>query len=154
MKTIVVGYDGTEAAEAALRRAAELAGAFGATVIVASVDAGLDPLTELPPGAFGLAPYVVVPPVPDDREPWLPHHEEVEALLGERGVAHETVTLLGRPSDELVQLADERNADLLVVGTHEPGFFERLVAGSVSGQVARRAHCDVLIVHAPRGRES
>ena len=37
MKTIVVGYDGSDAAERALRRAAEIADAFSAALVVASV---------------------------------------------------------------------------------------------------------------------
>jgi nucleotide-binding universal stress UspA family protein len=54
---------------------------------------------------------------------------------------------LGDPAEAIVQLAEERSADLIVVGTREPGFFERLLGHSVSASVQRNAHCDVLIVH-------
>jgi nucleotide-binding universal stress UspA family protein len=54
---------------------------------------------------------------------------------------------VGAAANEIVDVAEERDADLIVVGTHEPGFLDRLLAGSVSQGVARRAHCDVLIVH-------
>jgi nucleotide-binding universal stress UspA family protein len=43
-------------------------------------------------------------------------------------------------------LAEERGADLIVVGTRKKGFFERLVEGSVNQDVLRRAKCDVLVV--------
>ncbi len=54
---------------------------------------------------------------------------------------------MGHPAEAIIELADERGADLIVVGTREPGFFERLLGHSVSGSVQRHAHCDVLIVH-------
>src|SRR5262249_49875640 len=43
--------------------------------------------------------------------------------------------------------ADERDADLLVVGSREHGLLERLLARSVEEAVARRAGRDVLLVH-------
>ena len=45
-----------------------------------------------------------------------------------------------------MDLADERGAGLIVVGTNEPGLLERLLTGSVSSR-SRKASCDVLVVH-------
>jgi nucleotide-binding universal stress UspA family protein len=46
-----------------------------------------------------------------------------------------------------VDVAEEAGADLIVVGTREPNFVQRLLGQSVSGAVARHARCDVMIVH-------
>jgi nucleotide-binding universal stress UspA family protein len=43
-------------------------------------------------------------------------------------------------------VADQRSADLIVVGTGERAMLERLFGGAVSDSVAHHAHCDVLIV--------
>ena len=73
--------------------------------------------------------------------------DEATKKLAGRGVQAESVLALGHPGEAIVELAEERGADLIVVGTREPGFFERLLGHSVSGSVQRHAHCDVLIVH-------
>ena len=152
VKTIVVGYDGTLAAERALTRAGELAKAFDANVVVVSV-AAPEP-AALSGGAFGLMPYYYYPE-PDvtgprsDEALWKQHRQRVEAFFTEIGVPAEFEGVTGEPVEEIVDVAEARGADLIVVGTREPGFFERLLGGSVSQGVARRARCDVLIVHAP-----
>ena len=148
MKTILAGYDGTHAAEHALTRVAELAHAFGSKVYVVSVSA---PEPAAVPGAFGLMPYGYSPPVPDalDDELWQQHRARVEAFFAGKNIPVEFVGVRGLPTEEIVELAEEHHADLIVVGTREAGFLERLFAGSVSQGVARRAHCDVLIVHPP-----
>ena len=148
MQTILAGYDGTSAAEHALGRVAELAQAFGSKVFVVSVSA---PEPAAIPGAFGLMPYNYSPPVSDrlDDDLWTQHRTQVESFFAGRKIPVEFVGVRGLPVEEIVDLANEHHADLIVVGTREAGFLERLLVGSVSQGVARRAHCDVLIVHPP-----
>jgi len=89
----------------------------------------------------------LTPPVERDEDLWRRHREQVEAVFAEVGVRVDFAGIAGDPADELIEAADQRQADLIVVGTREPGLVERLLGGSVSQAVARRAHCDVLIVH-------
>jgi nucleotide-binding universal stress UspA family protein len=136
VKTIVVGYDDTEAAGRALDRAADLCEAFGAKLVVTSV-----------------APVMVASgrTGPIDPTDTPDHHvEELQAarehIVG-RKVQAEFQPALGEPAETIVMLANERSADMIVVGTREPNVLERLLGQSVSQAVSRRAHCDVLIVH-------
>jgi nucleotide-binding universal stress UspA family protein len=152
VKTILVGYDGTRSAERALMRASELARAFGSKVVVANVPLA-EPLPPIGAGAFGLMPYLADPAPPLGDAPQAhkalrqEHREHVRVLFAADGIPVEFADVVGQPAEELVALAEQHDADLIVVGTHEPGFLERLLAGSVSQDVARRAHRDVLIVH-------
>jgi nucleotide-binding universal stress UspA family protein len=137
IKTIVVGYDETEESRRALERAADLADAFGSTVVVTSV-AGV--LLAAGRGMGGA----------DPTDPVEVHVEELahaREYLSGRNVQAEVVPAIGEPAETIITLAEERNADLIVVGTREPNVLERLLGLSVSQSVARRAHCDVLIVH-------
>jgi len=137
MKTIVVGYDDTEPAKRALERAATLAKAFGSQLIVTSVAA------VLAPTGHGMS---AIDPV-DSPEM---HEEELadaRVFLAAVGLEAEFVTGIGHPAATIVELADERKADLIVVGTRELGAVQRLFGASVSAGVSKQAHCDVLIVH-------
>jgi nucleotide-binding universal stress UspA family protein len=82
-----------------------------------------------------------------DERLWQQHRTEVDRFLAAAGISAEFAGAVGEPAERIVELADKHDADLIVVGTHEPGFLERLLGGSVSDSVAHRAHCDVLIVH-------
>lgn len=137
MKTIVLGYDGTDASGRALERAAEIATAFGSSVIVTSVSGTMGGAVHA--GGAG-----------DPTDPPEAHEEllgEATSALAQRGIQAESVLAIGNASEAIVELADAKGADLIVVGTREPGFFERLLGHSVSGSVQRHARCDVLIVH-------
>jgi nucleotide-binding universal stress UspA family protein len=138
MQTIVVGYDEGEPAKRALARAAELSKAFGGKVLVTSVARAL-----VPAASHGLGPIDPVDPL-EDHEDQL---EQARAFLTEHGVEGEYETGLGDPAHEILRLAEKHDADLIVVGTREPGLISRLLGLSVSGEVQRRSHCDVLIVH-------
>ena len=55
---------------------------------------------------------------------------------------------------EIIEVADEHRADLIVIGTHEAGVLRRLFRGEVSDGIVRKAHCDVLVVHSELRRDS
>lgn len=144
MKTIVVGYDGSPGAERALDRAAALAKAFGSTLVVTVVE-------EIVPVA--MAPMLGQPTSMQPLESGWDRELQIErarAFVEAHDIPYEIASPLGSPAPELVDVADEHRADLIVVGTNDPGLLERLFGGSVSGSVARRAHCDVLVVHPER----
>jgi nucleotide-binding universal stress UspA family protein len=164
MKTIVVGYDASDPAERALRRAAEIAEAFSACLVVVNVSgpvyapapvSGLEPGAELvPPSLAGpVAAGGVVPPpepLPEQRDPEelaRRRLEQARMSLASSRADTEYVVELGDPAERLLEVANERDADLIVVGSHEHGFFERLLQRPVDEAVARRSERDVLLVH-------
>lgn len=73
--------------------------------------------------------------------------EQARLALGERELRADFVPSTGPPAEAIVRLAQERGADLIVVGTRHKKFLERLVEGSVLQDVLRRAKCDVLVVY-------
>src|SRR5213594_4104204 len=137
LKTIVVGFDDTEPARRALERAADLAEAFGAKLVVTSVAPILVGATR------GAGP---IDPVDSPEE----HREQLQdarELLEARSIEVQYVPAVGEPADAIAELADDLDADLIVVGTRDPGILERLLGQSVSERVAHQAHRDLLIVH-------
>ncbi len=125
VKTIVVGYDDSEPARMALRRAAELAEKLDARLVVTSV-------TTVDEASYG------------DTE--LEELAHARALLDAEGVEAEYQPAIGEPADAIVDVAEQRGADLIVVGTRDPGAVQRLLGYSVSQGVLRRARCNVLVV--------
>lgn len=53
---------------------------------------------------------------------------------------------VGRPGEEIVAAASERNSDLIVISTHGRTGLDRYLIGSVADRVARMAPCPVLLV--------
>jgi nucleotide-binding universal stress UspA family protein len=136
VNVIVVGYDDAEPAKRALERAAQLAGALSARLVVTSVIPVTQPATGRSIGTD-----------PDVGTTHAAQLATARALLAASGVDADYVEAVGHPAEAIVDVATERGADLIVVGTHEPGFVQRLLGSSVSDAVAHKARCDVLIVH-------
>lgn len=65
---------------------------------------------------------------------------------GVPGARVETVLVEGDPIEEILKAGAEGPADLIVLGTHGRGGFQRLVLGSIAEKVLRRAACPVLTV--------
>src|SRR5213082_2298151 len=124
--SIVVGTDGSETASEAVRQAIELAKAVGAKVHLVS--------------AFQ--------PVGNQRL-----REDVDATLKkaaeqaeESGVDTETFARQGDPADAILDVAEEQNADLIIVGNKGMSGAKRFLLGSVPNKVSHHAPCSVLII--------
>lgn len=134
---IVLGYDESDASKRAMERAGEVAKAFGSELIVTSVAPVMINIgRSAGPG--------------DPTDPPSRHIEELKharAYLEGEGITADYVPAMGDPAQTIAELAKERAADLVVLGTHEPGVLARLFGQSVTETVAHKVHCDVLVVH-------
>jgi len=146
MESIVVSFDESEPAERALTRAADLAEAFDATLVVLAVAVppvpgqGVDAM--LPGASERLASEATEELNLADQ-----HLERARQVLEGRAVRADFVSDAGAPAERILELAEQRQADLIVVGVEETGFLEHLLEGSVSEDVAERTRRDVLLVH-------
>lgn len=136
----MVAVDGSAAAEQALRRLVESADFLG-LVHVDLVHVG-------PALSFAAA---ILPPHDDVLRSWSGRQAE-EALaparqrLAAAGIAHEVHRLTGEPADSIAQLARQRQADLIVVGSHGKGALRRSALGSVSLRTAHLGHVPVALM--------
>lgn len=124
---ILLAYNNTDVSNRALERAAQLARLYEAKLVVTSVT----------PVAVGAAPSM---------EPG-PELQRAAERLRALGIEPELVEAIGDIAPALVEAAEKHSAGLIVIGTREPSQVERMLGHSVSEQVQRMAHCDVLIVH-------
>ena len=137
MKKIVVGYDDTEPAKRALERAAEFAKAFDAEVVVTSVT---PVVTSIGRSAGPIDPS-------DDPAK---HEQELaaaRAFLDGQGITATYQPAIGDVATAIVDVARELGADLIVVGSRDGNWLERILHHSVSTAVQHHAPCDVLVVH-------
>ncbi len=71
---------------------------------------------------------------------------EVEKVREAGGTVAQTHLRMGKAASEIVELAEELGAGLVVVGSRGLGGIRRALMGSVSDSVVRHAHCPVLVV--------
>ena len=145
-QTLVVGTDGSDSSLRAVDRAAAIAADHGAKLIVATAH---PPAREekggwsVPPGSNHGADYRMVGDAPIYAI--LQDARERAHQAGAKNV--EEKSIVGAPINALVHLAEEVNADLLVVGNVGLSSVAGRLLGSVPSEVSRRAKTDVLIVH-------
>ncbi len=142
-KSIVVGTDGSETAGEAVRNAVELAGTLGAKLELVSA-------------------YEPVPAqrlseerrqAPEDLQWAISPQEDVNATLADAaeiaraaGVEVEVHARQGDPADAILDVAEEREADLIIVGNKGMTGTRRFLLGSVPNKVSHHAPCSVLII--------
>jgi len=71
---------------------------------------------------------------------------KLAAEVREKGIAVRELVVQGKPSAEIVRVAREETADMIVLGTHGKGMLDKALFGSTAERVIRRAPCPVLTV--------
>lgn len=72
--------------------------------------------------------------------------ERIEALMPDRSPEHACITIPGQPAGEIVQMASETEADLIVMGGHHAGVFRHLFSKPTSCEVLHACACPVLFI--------
>jgi nucleotide-binding universal stress UspA family protein len=71
---------------------------------------------------------------------------KLAAQAREKGIAVRELVVQGKPSAEIIRVAKEETADMIVLGTHGKGMLDKALFGSTAERVIRRAPCPVLTV--------
>ena len=141
-KRIVVGTDGSDTAEQAVKQAIELARLSGAQIGIVSAYSGSSGRgSQAGPGA------------PADVEYELGPREDINIVLDAAaadakaaGVEVQTHAVEADPADAILNVAEEIKADLIVVGNKGMTGARRYLLGSVPNNVSHHAPCSLLIV--------
>ena len=141
--SIVVGTDGSSTASEAVRQATELARSLGAKVYLVSA------YEPVPEGRLRDEREQV----PEDLQWMVNPREDVEDTLSQgagafegAGIEVETLAREGDPADAILDVAEEKDADLIVVGNKGMTGAKRFLLGSVPNKVSHHAPCSVMII--------
>lgn len=131
---ILFPTDFSTASDAALGHAAALAKQSGGRLLIVHV--------EEPPLAYGGGELYYGLPEPDS--------ERILAMLENVKPADPMVPCthrlsMGDPAGEIVRIATDEGAEMIVLGTHGRTGVSRLLMGSVAEAIVRRAPCPVLV---------
>jgi nucleotide-binding universal stress UspA family protein len=144
----LIALDGSPESSLALDAAAGLSWPTGSTLEIVSV---LPTDLELYGGPWAGLAFSI----PDDN---VRERLELEArrVLDEAAIrlrgTHLDIAIshpVGRAASVIVERADRRSADLIILGARGHGALERVVLGSVSSEVVDQAHCSVLVARKP-----
>ena len=143
MPTIIAATDGSRSANAAVERALAEAHASNATVEI--VGAWSAP----PNGTLGAPTYMSEDVFYAGRDATERILEDAKARAAEGGIQVETHLVVGSAAVAICKLAEERHADLIVMGSRGHGPLAAALLGSVATHVVRHAHCPVMVVPDP-----
>jgi nucleotide-binding universal stress UspA family protein len=142
-KRIVVGTDGSDTASQAVAQAIEMARLAGSTLSVVSV---YEPVS-------GRRVQGEQRDAPSDVQYEIGPREDVNIVLDaaaaeaqRAGVEVQTHPVEGDPADGILNVAEQTNADLIIVGNKGMTGARRYFLGSVPNNVSHHAPCSVLIV--------
>ena len=148
IKTVVFPTDFSNGARAAMDSALSLAKDYGAKLILLYVIQDINVAEWYIPSSISAMDLVdeLQKSAAKEMGKWAGE----AAKAGVKDVEH--LVVRGVPFVEIIRIAREKNADMIVIGTHGRTGIDHMLFGSTAEKVVRKAHCPVLTVRLP-GRE-
>jgi nucleotide-binding universal stress UspA family protein len=141
---VLVPLDGTDHARTALRPAQEIGTAFGARYTLLRVLAlPYSVLDGLSPVPLGFTPENAAAAQAEAERNLA---GDAETLRGQGATVATAIVVEASSAKAILQVARDREADLIVLATHARAGFDRILIGSVADKVVRGADCPVLVV--------
>ncbi len=134
-KNIFLAADGSKYGMAAAERAVNFACSYGGDLTAVSV---VDVTDEF----YAQAPHLVEQMVEKAKE----FLEDIKKKAEASGVKIETSVREGEAYEKIVDLADEKNADIIFMGSHGRTGLKKMLMGSVTEKVIGHAPCPVMVV--------
>ena len=136
-KKILVAYDGSEGAQLALDKSAEIAGVANAELHILAVG-------RIPEYAE------TVSEVEEAKEQAKNYYSKIMDdavnVLHRRGLSASVHIEFGKPGDVILRIAENLNVDIAILGTNPHSALRRRVLGATVDKVVDHAHCSVLVV--------
>jgi nucleotide-binding universal stress UspA family protein len=164
---IVVAYDGHDESQAALRTGIDLSKQLASRLTVVHVyqeehvmhTRGVQPVIPSAPAngylTDNLQNYPVAPDPSQQLDQTHTQHDyfdnadqivsRIKMKMDENQAIGEIEILSGSPSDAILNYAEEKNADLIVMGSRDSGGLKKLLFGGVSDKVSHNSAISVLI---------
>ena len=142
-RTVVLGYDGSSDARRALDAAMEHVADEGMVHVVTAFD---------PPSRSELTRLMAALPEEFQNAASLEetprgYLRDAELRLEQAGIRHRGHFVEGHPAAAILDVADEVDADLIVIGTRGLGRVDRFLRGSVSARIANHARTSLMMIH-------
>lgn len=137
---VLVATGGSPWSDRAVQYAIDLSKAYGLRLVVLHV------ITDTPPYFIAEAGTSMDQVLEGNEESGRAILDEAMQWAAEASVPSESELAWGRVAEVICRVADERECDLIVVGSRGLTGFKRLMLGSISNAVAAKAPCPVLVV--------
>lgn len=148
MKTLLVPLDFSETTDTVIQQAVELAGLLPAKIILLHI---VEPVATYVPVGGSMDVIAAAPPMIDmdaETNSQAQRLEELSAPLRAKGIEVEPVWLVGMAVDDIVEQAELRKADFIVMGSHGHGALYHLFSGSVVNGVLHHTKIPVIVIPA------
>ena len=136
LKTILVAFDGSDQSRKAFDLGLEMAAKFKAKLLVVGI-------VRLPEPAISIEVEAMLD---RGRTHFAEEFEKLGAQAREQNIDLLTHVAVGHPAEQILRVAEDNHADLIVMGRRGLTRATRWILGSVSERVMRYAHCPVTVV--------